>query len=197
MLMRLPLRINTPHIAQWHNTTRDCTLCEETPETHSHLFYECVCVSAVWRCAYRLIRHLGLPEFADDAASTTLLGFLPPRIVTPPLQWITTDPPSKPALARWAAMTWAEVRGMAIYAIWSARNRILHENALPDDTTLSSYTKHAFWRQARLVLVGKRWPHLEDQQRSKDRSIYFRHIWKQATPLVNSSLKLKAVFQRN
>ena len=86
---------------------------------------------------------------------------------------------------------------MAIYAIWSARNRILHENALPDDTTLSSFTKHAFWRQARLVLVGKRWPHLEDQQRSKDRSIYFRHIWGKATPLVNSSLKLKAVFQRN
>ena len=108
MHMRLPLRINT-HIAQWHNTTRDCTLCEETPETHSHLFYECVCVSAVWRCAYRLIRHLGLPEFADDAASTALLGFLPPRIVTPPLQWITTDPPSKPALARWAAKTWADV----------------------------------------------------------------------------------------
>ena len=195
MHMRLPLRTST-HIALWYNTTRDCTLCEETPETHSHLFYECVCVSAVWRCAYRLIRRLGLPEFADESASTALLGFLPPRPVVPPLQWNTTDPPSKPALARWAAMTWAEVRGMAIHAIWSARNCILHENALPDDATLSSYTKHAFWRQARHVLVGKRWPHLEDQQRSKDRSIYFKYIWRNATPLVNSSLKLKAVFQR-
>ena len=93
-------------------------------------------------------------------------------------------------------MTWAEVRGMALNAIWTAQNRILHENALPDDLSLTSFTKRIFWQHARKVLVAKRWPHLEDQQRSKDRSVYFKFIWSGATATVNRHLKLKAVYQR-
>ncbi len=45
-----------------------------------------------------------------------------------------------------------------------------------------------FWQGIRLVAIGKRWPHHEDQHGTGDRAAYFSFLWKHASALISERI---------
>ena len=85
------------------------------------------------------------------------------------------------------AQTWAEVRGTAINAVWTERNRLLWASP-PRPPASPQRIVGLFWRHIRLVAIGKRWPHAEDILREGNRAVFFKHIWSLSSPTISAKL---------
>ena len=98
-----------------------------------------------------------------------------------------TNTPRPSTVGKWVALTWTEVRGTAINAIWTERNRLLWAASPRPAASTKNIVSH-FWRHTRLVAIGKRWPHAEDILRESDRAVFFKHIWSLASSTISSEL---------
>ena len=182
----LPL-LSRSWISSYFDLPDVCLLCGEGSETFTHLFASCPQVREVWACATLLLESLSLSCLLPLHDTGCLLGLPIYHHTHPPLCWASPKPPRAGSVGKWVAQTWAEVRGTAINAVWTERNRLLWASPPRPPASPQRIVGH-FWRHIRLVAIGKRWPHAEDILREGNRAVFFKHIWSLASPTISSKL---------
>ena len=180
----LPL-LYRPWIASFYKLPSTCVLCGEGVEDYVHLFVQCRRVRSVWREAVELLLVLRLSHLLPLTPHSCLIGSpATPHSRPSRVTWVAPEPPTPSAIGRWIALTWTEVRGVVINVVWLERNRVLH-SAPPRVSASKRRMKANFWHSIRLVAIGKRWPHRENQQGSGDRAAFYKYLWAQSHALIS------------
>ena len=147
----------------------------------------CQLVRPVWAAATSILTALTLSCVLPLHDVSCLLGLPIYHHAPPPLAWATPEPPRSRTVGVWVGVTLAEVRGTALNAIWTERNRLLWAPTPRPRASQRNITSH-FWRHMRLVAIGKRWPHAEDLLREGNRAVFFKHLWSLASPTISARL---------
>ena len=182
----LPL-LSRPWIATHFTLPNLCLLCGNAQESYTHLFTACQLVRPVWAAATSILTALTLSCVLPLHDVSCLLGLPIYHHAPPPLAWATPEPPRSRTVGAWVGVTLAEVRGTALNAIWTERNRLLWAPTPRPRASQRNITSH-FWRHMRLVAIGKRWPHAEDLLREGNRAVFFKHLWSLASPTISARL---------
>jgi hypothetical protein len=106
-----------------------CRMCSTgEAETSDHLFHRCPTAQATWARLERWMSAVGLAA-AVSTLDGRLVGRVQPHWPTVEARWPEEEPPVRAQVEEWLLTAWAEVRSIVLFALWSARCRVIYAGA--------------------------------------------------------------------